>query len=61
MLYFDILNMGFFDQLRVYDSADEFITSRMTPADMVAVMVFENGSVRPEAGLHRRPAPRSRA
>lgn len=46
VLYFDLLNMGFFDELRMYDNAMQFVATRMTSADMVAVMVFEQSSVR---------------
>ncbi len=46
VLYIDLLNMPFFDQLRVYGNAAKYIASDMQPADMVAVMVFENGRVR---------------
>ena len=46
ILYFDLYNMGFFDQMRMYESAAQYIATRMTPADMVAIMVFDNGVVR---------------
>ena len=46
VLYFDLLNMPFFDQLRVFSSADEYISARLRPPDMVAVMVFQDGRVR---------------
>lgn len=46
ILYIDLYNMPFFDQFRVYGSASKFIDSQMTAADMVAVMVFQNGRVR---------------
>jgi VWFA-related protein len=46
VLYFDLFNMPFFDQLRVLSSADEFMSTRLQPPDMVAVMVFQDGRVR---------------
>jgi VWFA-related protein len=46
VLYFDLLNMPFFDQIRMYANADKYIAKEMSPADMVAVMVFQNGVVR---------------
>ena len=46
ILYIDLYNMPFFDQFRVFGSANKFIDSQMTVADMVAVMVFQNGRVR---------------
>ena len=45
VLYFDLYNMPFFDQLRVFGNAAKFITQQMSPADMVAVMVFQSGRV----------------
>ena len=45
VLYFDLYNMPFFDQLRVFGNAAKFITLQMSPADMVAVMVFQSGRV----------------
>jgi VWFA-related protein len=46
VLYFDLYNMPFFDQLRMYAAADKYVAAQMAPADMVAVMVFQNGVVR---------------
>ncbi|HTM25287.1 MAG TPA: VWA domain-containing protein [Vicinamibacterales bacterium] len=46
VLYFDLYNMSFFDQLRVYASAHKYIATGLTPADLVAIMVFQNGAVR---------------
>ncbi len=62
VLYFDLYNMSFFDELRLYDNANTYIASRMTPADMVAIMVFEGGGGPPAAGFHGRQgrAPRGR-
>jgi VWFA-related protein len=45
VLYFDLYNMGFFDQLRAYASANNYIASGTTPADLVAIVVFQNGAV----------------
>jgi VWFA-related protein len=46
VLYIDLYNMPFFDELRVYANAGKFIESQMTPADMMAIMTFDNGRVR---------------
>jgi VWFA-related protein len=46
VLYFDLQNMPFFDQIRMYAGADKYLAREMMPADMVAVMVFQNGVVR---------------
>jgi VWFA-related protein len=46
ILYFDLYNMAFFDEMRMYASASEYVTARMTAADMLAIMVFDNGAVR---------------
>jgi VWFA-related protein len=46
VLYFDLQNMPFFDQIRMYAGADKYLAKEMMPADMVAVMVFQNGVVR---------------
>jgi VWFA-related protein len=46
VFYFDLYNMPFFDQQRTYAAADRYIATGMAPADMVAVMVFQNGVVR---------------
>lgn len=46
VLYIDLYNMPFFDQLRVYANATKYIDTQMTAADMVAVMVFQNSRVR---------------
>jgi VWFA-related protein len=51
VLYFDLYNMPFFDQLRLYSSADRYIASGMTPPDLVAIMVFQNGAVRLKQGF----------
>ena len=48
ILYFDLTNMPFLEQMRTYGSADEYIAKRMTAADMVAIMVFRGGRLRLE-------------
>ena len=45
-LYFDMVAMPIPDQLRALDAAQKFIRTQMTPADLVAIMMFDNGSVR---------------
>jgi len=45
VLYFDLYNMPFFDEIRMYASAREYVTAKMTAADMVALMAFQNGRV----------------
>jgi VWFA-related protein len=45
VLYFDLSNMPFFDQIRMFSSADRYITAKMSPADMLAIMAFQNGRV----------------
>jgi len=46
VMYFDLLNMGFFDEIRMYEHAIKYVTTRMTGADMVALMVFRDSAVR---------------
>ncbi len=46
VLYIDLYNMSLFDQLRTYAHADRYIATQMTPADMVQIMVFQNGRLR---------------
>lgn len=48
ILYFDLSNMPFFDQMRAYGSADEYIATRMAAVDMLAIMVFKGGKLRLE-------------
>jgi len=45
-LYFDMVAMPIPDQLRALEYAQKFIRTQMTPADLVAIMMFDNGSVR---------------
>ncbi len=46
VFYFDLYNMPFFDQFRMYSGAVRYIDSQMTADDLVAVMVFQRGAVR---------------
>jgi VWFA-related protein len=46
VFYLDLLNMPFFDQIRMYSAAGRYIDTQMSPADMVAIMVFQDGRVR---------------
>jgi VWFA-related protein len=45
-LYFDMVSMPIPDQLRALEAAQKFIRTQMTPSDLVAIMMFDNGSVR---------------
>jgi len=45
VLYFDLLNMGFFDEIRMYEQATKYITTRMTSADLIALMEFRDSAV----------------
>jgi VWFA-related protein len=38
--------MPFFDQIRMYSSATAYVAAKMTPADLVSIMVFQDGRVR---------------
>jgi VWFA-related protein len=44
-LYFDMTALPPGDQLRSIDAARKFIRTQMTPADLVAIMMFEGGAV----------------
>jgi VWFA-related protein len=46
VLYFDLSSMPPADQLRAYRNALTFVDARMAPADLVAIMAFENGAVK---------------
>jgi len=46
VLFFDLSNIGQSDALRSFSAADKFVRTQMTPADLVAVMAFNNGVVR---------------
>ena len=41
VFYFDLFGMPFFDQGRVFQAGRRYISAHMTPADLVAIMVFE--------------------
>ena len=45
-LYFDMVSMPIPDQLRALEAAQKFIRTQMTPADLIAIMIFDNGAVR---------------
>ncbi|HSP70104.1 MAG TPA: VWA domain-containing protein, partial [Bryobacteraceae bacterium] len=44
-LYFDMTSMPIPDQLRALAAAQKFVQTQMTPADLMAIMVFSSGSV----------------
>jgi VWFA-related protein len=46
VLYFDQSSMPLADQLRSYENARKYLDTQMTQADMMAVMTFQNGSLR---------------
>ncbi len=46
VLYFDMTSMGPDDILRAYAGARKYITTQMTPADVIAVMTFQGAAVR---------------
>jgi VWFA-related protein len=46
VLYFDLYQMSFFDQLRVFSDAEKYVTTQMAAADLVAIMAFKDGGVR---------------
>jgi len=46
VLYFDMTSMGPNDLLRAFSGARKFVTTQMTPADVVAVMTFQGAAVR---------------
>jgi len=45
-LYFDQTALPPADQIRALDAAMKFIRTQMTPADLMAIMLFEGGAVR---------------
>jgi VWFA-related protein len=45
-LYFDMTAMPVPDQLRAITAAQKFLTTQMTASDLVALMMFDSGSVR---------------
>lgn len=46
VLYFDLYNMAFFEKMRVFDSADRYVATKMTAADVVALLVFDGRGVK---------------
>ena len=44
-LYFDMSAMPVPDQLRAFSAARKFIETQLTPADLVAVMMYQSGAV----------------
>jgi VWFA-related protein len=46
VLYFDLTSMPTQDLQRAYNAARKFITTQMTPADLIAVIAFQGGGVR---------------
>jgi len=44
-LYFDMSGMQPPDQIRAFTAATKFIQTQLTPADLVALMVYQNGAV----------------
>ncbi|HKW02596.1 MAG TPA: VWA domain-containing protein [Vicinamibacterales bacterium] len=46
VLYFDLYQMPFFDQLRVFSDAQRYVATQMAAADLVAIMAFNDGGVR---------------
>jgi VWFA-related protein len=44
--YFDMSALGPSDQFRALDAARKFIRTQMTPADLVAIMLFDGGAVK---------------
>jgi len=45
VLYFDLVAMPIPDQLRALEAAQKFVRTQMTPADLMAIMIFDNGAV----------------
>jgi VWFA-related protein len=45
-IYFDLSAMPIADQLRSFDAARKFIATQMTPADLVALLMYQGGAVR---------------
>jgi len=46
VLYFDLYRMPFFDEMRTFESADRYIATKMTAADVIALMAFDGRAVR---------------
>jgi VWFA-related protein len=45
-LYFDMSAMPIADQLRSFTAAQKFITTQITPSDLIALMVYDGSGVR---------------
>ncbi len=45
-LYFDLSAMTELDRLRAFEAADKFVRTQMTESDLVAIMMYDGGSVR---------------
>jgi VWFA-related protein len=45
-LYFDMKSMPVSDQLRALDAAQKFISTQMSPADLMAIMEYDGASVK---------------
>jgi VWFA-related protein len=46
VLYFDMSAMPLQDQLRSFDAAEKFVRTQMTKSDLMAVMIYDGGSIR---------------
>jgi VWFA-related protein len=46
VLYFDLTSGNSQDSLRTYNAARKFVTTQMSPADVIAVIVFQSGAVK---------------
>jgi VWFA-related protein len=46
VLYFDMSAMPLQDQLRSFDAAEKFVRTQMTESDLMAVMIYDGGSIR---------------
>jgi VWFA-related protein len=45
-LYFDMSAMPPADQLRAFSAAQKFVSAQMSPADLMAIMMYEGGAVK---------------
>ncbi len=46
VLYFDMGAMPLQDKLRAFGAAEKFVRTQMTESDLMAVMIYDNGSIR---------------
>ena len=46
VLYFDMSAMPLQDQLRAFEAAEKFVRTQMTKSDLMAVMMYDGGSIR---------------